>query len=132
MTVALTPQNVFSSLVGCRLECQVECSSIGQLKEELARQWGGTDGNLHDTLYGESRLSDWLQDEDQLFDMPPSDMATPIIPLPARLAVADGDSVPELSMSRIVSGEAGFQMLEFYAGEDKCLEVLLVFALHAY
>ena len=108
MTVALTPQNVFSSLVGCCLERQVECSSIGQLKEELARQWGGTDGNLHDILYGESRLSDWLQDEDQLFDMPPSDMATPIIPLPDGLAVADGDSVPELSMSRIVSGEASF------------------------
>ena len=50
-------------------------------------------------------MSDWLQDDGQLFDMPSSDMATPIIPLPATLAATDGGSVPELSMSKIIAGE---------------------------
>ncbi|KAL8559197.1 hypothetical protein ACOMHN_048444 [Nucella lapillus] len=77
--------------------------SVQDLKEELGRHWGDTDKGLHDLLYGESRLSDWLQDSDQLFDMPLTDSSLPLIALPAILPTSDLAVTPEPSMEKIVS-----------------------------
>ncbi|XP_076447749.1 serine/threonine-protein kinase TBK1-like [Babylonia areolata] len=77
--------------------------SVQQLKEELGKQWSETNRELHDTLYGESRLRDWLDDSDQLFDMPPTDHTSPIIALPAKLTASIGSAAPEPSMAKIVS-----------------------------
>lgn len=61
---------------------------------------------LQEVLYGETSLADWLKDDDQVFDMPPTDLTSPIIPLPAHLPECEGNfSIPEPAMSKIVSGE---------------------------
>ncbi|KAK7102632.1 inhibitor of nuclear factor kappa-B kinase subunit epsilon-like [Littorina saxatilis] len=101
-------------------------NSVAQLKEALCKLWNQPGTKLHDTLYGESHLSDWLHDDEQLFDMPPTDSATPIIPLPASAPSIIG--APEPSMSKIVSEELQFSggMADISKGREMCGIVALI------
>ncbi|KAK7503437.1 hypothetical protein BaRGS_00005358 [Batillaria attramentaria] len=86
-----------------------QLQSIGELKQALGELWKKPNSDLRTVLYQGSCLSDWIQDDEQVYDMPHTDTDTPLIPLPADVTDSDGGaSIPEPSMVKIMSEELSF------------------------
>lgn len=85
------------------------CYSYNVLKEQLSNQQTEHGmSELHDILHGDISLTDWPQEDEQKFIIPPTDINSPLILLPATVPLSfDGDDnlFRETSITYTASGK---------------------------